>query len=158
MTWGEKRAWIGLMATLAIWSVYGVLIARGLTAGEAPGRWVVALFVEGVVVSLAVQLGLGAVAAWRTPAVDRAPADERDRLIDGLAARLAYGLLIVVVVVVAVAASLAVGIGVPAGNYRLVAMEAWSPVAVMANGLLLAVVLAEAMRCAIVLALYRRAV
>ena len=31
MTWGEKRAWIGLGATFVIWSVYGVLIARGHT-------------------------------------------------------------------------------------------------------------------------------
>lgn len=158
MTRGETRAWIGLGATLVIWSVYGVLIARGLSAGEAPGRWMVALFVEGVILSLAAQFGLGLLAAWRTPVADRAPADERERLIDGRAARLAYGLLIATVIVVAIAASLAVGVGLPVGDYRLVAPEAWSPIAVMANGLLLAVVLAETIRCVMVLALYRRAV
>jgi len=157
MTRGETRAWIGLVATLAIWSVYGVLIARGLAAGEEPGRWTVALFVEGVILSLAAQFGLTAVVAARIPVAERAPADERDRLIDGYAVRLGYGLLIATVVVVAVASSMAIGIGLPVGGYRLMSSETWSPVAIMANGLLLAVVLAEAVRCVTVLVLYRRA-
>lgn len=156
MARGESRAWVRLIATLTIWSVYGFLACRALGDAQGGERWPVALFVEGAIVSLLAQFGLEALTIFRRRAVGLATHYERDALIDGRATRLAYGALIATVVVVAIVSSLAVGIGLPVGDYRLVPINAWSPTAVMAVGLLAAVILAEVLKSAAALMLYRR--
>ena len=157
MSFREKSAWIGLIATLAIWSVYAVMVGRGLLAGHVMGPWSVALFVECVIVSLAVQFGLKALVGLRAPEEERGLIDEREILIEGRATRLAYTLLIGTVLGVALVSALVIGVGLPVGDYRLIPAGPWNPTVVMANGLLLAVVAAEAMKSATVLILYQRA-
>jgi hypothetical protein len=157
MTVSEKKAWISLIVSLTIWSGYAGLVGWHVLAGDDLGRWPVALFVEGVVVSLGVQFGLSLLARWRALSWEAELVDERERLIEGRAAALGYGALITVVVGVALACALVIGVGLPVGSYRLVPDGALNPTVVMAGGLLLAIVLAEMLKSATVLVLHRRA-
>lgn len=157
MTVSEKKAWISLIVSTAIWSGYAGLVGWHALAGEDLGRWPVALFVEGVVFSLAIQFGLSLMARWRALPWEAGLVDERERLIDGRAAAIGYGALVVVVVGVALCCTLVIGVGLPVGSYRLVPDGALNPTVVMAGGLLLAIVLAEMLKSATVLVLHRRA-
>lgn len=157
MTVSEKKAWISLIVSAAIWSGYAGLVAWHALAGEDPGRWPVALFVEGVAVSLAAQLGLSALARLRDDPLAWAVVDERERLIEGRAATLAYGLLVVTVALAALFCAMVIGVGLPLGRYRLVLGGMTNPTVMMAGGLLIAVVLAGMLKSATVLVLHRRA-
>ncbi len=157
MTVSEKKAWISLIVSAAIWSGYAALVGWHALLGDELGRWPVALFVEAVAVSLAAQFGLSVLMQLRDHPLAWAVVDERERLIEGRAATLAYGLLIVAVAVVALLCALVIGVGLPVGSYRLVPAGALNPTMVMAGGLLLAIVLAEMLKSATVLVLHRRA-
>lgn len=158
MSFREKSAWISLTTALGIWGAYAVMVGRGLGQGEAMDRWLVALFVECAIVSLVIQFGLKLLAGFRAPEAERGLVDEREAVIEGRAARLAYTLLIGAVLGVALVSALVIGVGLPVGDYRLIPAGPWNPTVVMANGLLIAVVLAEVLKSATVLILYRRAV
>jgi hypothetical protein len=158
MTGLERKAWISLIISTAIWGGYFGWIAWQAGTGEALGRWPVALFVECMAVSLAVQFGTSVWTRLRQRPWERSLVDERERLIEGRAATLGYGLLVMVVAAAALACALVIGVGLPVGNYRLVPGGAMNPTFVMAGGLLLAVVLAEMLKSATVLVLHRRAI
>jgi len=157
MTVSEKKAWISLIVSAAIWSGYAGLVAWHALAGDDLGRWPVALFVEGVAVSLAVQFGMTVLTRLRLPSWERNLVDERERLIEGRAATLAYGLLVVTVALAALFCAMVIGVGLPPGRYRLVPGGMTNPTVVMAGGLLIAVVLAGMLKSATVLVLHRRA-
>lgn len=157
MTISEKRAWVGLIVSTTIWSGYAGLVGWHALAGDAPGRWAVALFVEGVGFSLAIKFGMALLARLHAMPWERGIVDERERLIEGRAAGLAYSVLIAVVIGVALICALIIGVGLPVGTYRLVPIGSLNPIMVMAGGLLLAIVLAEMLKSATVLILHRRA-
>lgn len=152
MSFREKAAWISLGSTVVIWGFYFTVVWGGLV--DRPGEWPVALFVECVVASIVVQGLLMTLAAWRTPRGERALADEREIRIDGRATTVAYAVLTLAVLVVALASPFAIGEGVG----WIIAASHGEAATVMGQGLLAAVVLAEAVKSALVVILHRRAV
>ena len=152
MSFREKAAWISLGSTVVIWGFYFIIVWGGLM--DSPGEWPVALFVECVVASIVVQGVLMALAAWRTPRGDRALGDEREIRIDGRATTVAYAVLTLAVLVVALASPFAIGEGVGG----IVAASRGEAATVMGQGLLAAIVLAEAVKSALVVILHRRPV
>lgn len=147
MSLRERGAWISLVTTLVIWGFYFATVWRGLEGGA--GAWQAALFVECVVASLVVQLVLFGLAAARSSRAERILSDEREVRIDGQGTTAAYVTL--TVLVLALALSIPFGIGP-----ELRAIEAGEGMAVMTYGLLLAIVMAELVKCVVILALHRR--
>ena len=151
MSFREKAAWISLGSTMVIWGFYFIVVWGNLIT--RPGDWPVALFVECVIASVLVQGGLMGLMAWRTPRADRALDDEREIRIDGHATTTAYAVLTVLVLAVALASPIAVGGGIGG----IVAAHPGEAATVLGQGLLAAIVLAEAVKSAVVVALHRRA-
>lgn len=145
MSLRERAAWISLAATLVIWGFYFLMVWRGFQAGA--GEWQAALFVECVVASLVVQLALIGVAAARSSKAERVLTDEREIRIDGQATTAAYATLTLLVLVVA--------LSIPLGAGGTLIEGAGLGTAVMTQGLLLAIVLAEVVKCVVILALHR---
>lgn len=150
MSFREKAAWISLASSVVIWGFYFVVVWGRLVA--APGAWPVALFVECVIASLLVQGVLIGVAAVRTPRDQRALADEREVRIDGQATGVGYAVLTGLVLCVALASPFVVG----ADFGDLAIAPHGEAASFMGQGLLLAIVLAEAVKSAIVVILHRR--
>lgn len=152
MSFREKAAWISLASGVVIWGFYFVVVWGRLV--EAPGEWPVALFVECVIASLLVQAVLMGLAAMRTPKDQRTLSDEREIRIDGQATGVGYVALTGLVLCVALTSPLAVGLDVGGLAISLRGEAA----TFMAQGLLLAIVLAEAIKSAVVVVLHRRTV
>lgn len=133
-----RSAWISLATTLVIWGFYFFMTWRGLGAGEA---WSPRLFFLCLIGGLVAQLALIGIAAARSPRSQRVLSDEREIRIDSRATVSAYVTLTLLVLAVAVGAAF-----VEAGALSVV---------LMAQGLILAVVAAEAVKCAVVLMLHR---
>ena len=152
MSFREKSAWISLVTTLAIWGFYFVRVAGEIAGGRPDGGELMGLFVGAVVLSIVLEVVLAIVLAAFTPKDARSPADERERLIGLKATNVAYTVLIIGVVAVALnspfvaMADLDLFPGDPAGDMALIA----------ANGVLAAVVLAELVRAAGQILLFRR--
>jgi len=150
MSFREKAAWISLISGVVIWGFYFSVVWSRLVA--LPGAWPVALFVECVIASLLVQGLLMGLAALRTPADQRSLSDEREIRIDGRATSLGYAALTGLVLCVALASPLAVGM-----KFDGLAIASQGEAAtIMGQGLLLAIVLAEAIKSAVVVVLHRR--
>lgn len=150
MSFREKAAWISLVSGVVIWGFYFVVVWGRLV--ELPGEWPVALFVECVLASLLVQAVLMGLAAWRTPRDQRSLSDEREIQIDGRATSIGYAALTGLVLCVALVSPLAVG--VEFGG--LVVASRGEAATIMGQGLLLAIVLAEVVKSAVVVILHRR--
>ena len=150
MSFREKAAWISLVSGVVIWGFYFVVVWGRLVS--LPGEWPVALFVECVLASLLVQAVLMGLAAWRTPRDQRAPSDEREVQIDGRATSIGYAALTGLVLCVALASPLAVGV-----EFGGLAVTSRGEAAtLMGQGLLVAIVLAEVVKSAVVVILHRR--
>ena len=145
----ERAAWISLGATLVIWGFYFLMVWRGLQTGA--GEWQAALFVECVAASLVVQLVLIGLAAARSSKAERTLSDEREIRIDGQATTAAYAALTVLVLLVAL--SVPFGAGLEIGGVMI--NGGGQGLAVMSQGLLLAIVLAEVVKCGVILGLHR---
>lgn len=150
MSFREKAAWISLASGAVIWGFYFIVVWGRLVA--APGDWPVALFVECVIASLLVQAVLMGLAAMRTPKDQRTLSDEREIRIDGRATGVGYAALTALVLCVALASPFAVGLEVGG----LAVASGGEAATFMAQGLLLAIVLAEAIKSAVVVILHRR--
>lgn len=150
MSFREKAAWISLGSGVLIWGFYFFTVWSRLA--DAPGEWPVALFVECLIASLLVQGVLMGLAAWRTPPAGRVLSDEREIQIDGRAMTVGYAVLTLLVLGVALAAPFSIGLDIggltwaPRGDATLL----------MGQGLILAIVLAEAVKSAAVVILHRR--
>jgi hypothetical protein len=94
MSFRERLAWITLVSVAACYGVYFWALLQG--GGSLQ------LFLRCVIALVIVQAVLTAVAAARSPAEAKAPADERERLIDGRARSLGYYVLIVGVLSLAI--------------------------------------------------------
>lgn len=134
MAWREKLAWLSLVSMVAAYGTYFALILHAPRSTVASlalfGAITVAQAMVTIVASIA--LALGAVAEAR------APADERDREIGRRGARIAYFVLLVGMILVGVVMPL------NTSGMRIV------------NTALLALVIAEVTRQAVVVASYRR--
>lgn len=152
MSYRERSAWISLVTTLGVWGWYFVVLARSFARGEADGARFVGLFIGCVVAIVALSIVLAIADAVRAPKESEAPADERERLIALRATGMAFPVLSVLVLTVAAASPILAGLGPsifaddPLGEVTLLT----------ANGVLLAVVVAEVVRSGGQILLYRR--
>lgn len=136
MSFREKSAWISFFVTLVVWG--GYVFHVYVWPGDGAGRLAMPLFIGAVIVTVVFQVVLHIGAAVQAPRDAQSPADERDQLISLKATRwssyaMATGALLA-------AASLHIG----------------ADVVDMANGVIAALALAELVRCASVIAAYRR--
>lgn len=89
MSFREKTAWIGAVSIAAVYAFYFWTVIRAGHAGAPTFRFG-GLLLGTIVALVAVQVVLTTMAAIFAPRDARAPRDERDRLIELKAARVAY--------------------------------------------------------------------
>jgi len=139
MAFREKGAWIGLITLVVVYGLYFALMPPSPVAGDHMatlphlGWFAIATVLRGMMC-----VGAMLVITWRTPSADRLKPDERDRTIDRRAARVAYFTLFWGMIIV--------GIVMPFSH------QGWEII----NTALLAMVIAEAVRHAIIIHSYRR--
>lgn len=149
----ETSAWISLVTTLAVWGYYFLALGRALASGPIDGERFVGLFASCVVVIVVLQVVIAIATAALTGRHGEAPADERERLVELKATRIAYCVLIVLAMTVCLLSPALAGSSPflfprdPLGDATLV----------MSNGVLLSVVLAEVVRTGGQIAYYRLA-
>ena len=143
MPFREKTAWISLLTTLGIWGTYFWSIGQGLLERRSLAGLpadTVGLFIGGTVAIVIVQIVLAIAVAIVSGKQADTPMDERERLIDLKAARAGFYALNGAVFCVSV-----------------LWMAGASPL-VMANGILLSMVIAEAVHSGGKIIGYRRGV
>ncbi len=138
MSFREKSAWISFVVILAAFGFYfGDLAAHMLRVGY-PHRNFAALFLLLLIAVVMLEVVLHFLIRIRSPADAGAPRDERDRLIDLKAARIAFFVLMV-------------------GAFLSIAtMHAGAGVRLMANSVFFAIWIAELTRQGSKVVLYRR--
>jgi hypothetical protein len=139
MSFREKSAWISFVTLLVLfipyfWSVRGVL--EGDIEYAAASPWMIGLVVAFVVLEIL----LHAAVAAQAPTDARAPKDERERLIEMRATRIAFQVLVL-------------GALASAGMMHLT-RSAWA----LGQHVLMAVVVAELVKFGAQIAYYRRGV
>lgn len=143
MPFREKSAWISLITTVGVWGTYFWTVGRPLleqgSLNGMPGS-TVGLFIGAVIVIVIVQVILAIIVAIASGKHAETPMDEREQLIDLKAARAGFFALNAAVICVS-------------GLWLVGA----SPL-VMANGILLAMVIAEVVHSGGKIIGYRRGV
>jgi hypothetical protein len=135
MSFREKSAWISLVSMLGIYAFYFWSVFH---SGPRGGRVHFGGLLEAIIALAVVQIVLTIAAAIFTPREAKAPRDEREKLIDLRATRLAYG---------ALATSVACACFFGAFN---------PPIIFNTNALLLLLVMAELLRSGCQIVQYRR--
>jgi len=150
----EKTAWVSVATTLLVWGWYFAAAAGEIADGRADAGELLGMFVGAVVLSILLEVVLAIVVAVVAPRDADAPADERERLIALKATSAAYWVLSLGVTAVALSAPFlsVAGLGWFEGRpERDLAFVA-------ANGIIFALVLAELVKAAGLIILYRRGV
>jgi hypothetical protein len=137
MPFREKSAWIQLISAVAVWGYYFSTVALALAAGR--DVHFVALFVGCIIGLVVLQIVLSIFAALFALRDAKAPSDERENLIALKAARIAFVVLNIGIITLAVAG--------PLFARPLLPNFADAGMVVMVNGILLAMVIAEVVRC-----------
>jgi heme/copper-type cytochrome/quinol oxidase subunit 2 len=137
MSFREKSAWIAVLSYLGVYGLYFRRIAQAAAAGEADTFHYGALLAATMIVLVVVQIVLLIAVAIAGPRDAKAPRDERERLIELKAARIAFVVLSCLVLTVCWLAAFN-----PPGFYTV-------------NALFLALVLSEIVRNASQIAYYR---
>ncbi len=94
MSFREKTAWIALVAHGAVYGVYFLIVARSWNEGVAEGRVPVGLLFATVLALVVISVVLVAIAAIAAPKEANAPVDERERMIELRAIRIAWYVLV----------------------------------------------------------------
>jgi heme/copper-type cytochrome/quinol oxidase subunit 2 len=137
MSFREKSAWIVMLTTLVIYGLYFWKIAQAAAAGDAESFHYGPLLIETVILLVIAQIVLMVVISIIRPKDARQPRDERERLIELKAVRIAFAVLSVCVLTVCCYAAF-----YPSSFYTT-------------NALLLSLVLSEIVRNAGQIAYYR---
>jgi len=146
MSFREKAAWISLAVTVGVWGHYFWKLGS-LLGQEAD---LTRLFVNSVVLSIGAQIALQLVAHVTTPAAERSISDEREDRIESRATSVGYTALTILVVTLALASPLIIG------GFGEVPHDLFADAAVaMPNLIILAVIVAEALRSLTAIAFYR---
>ena len=153
MAFREKTAWISIFVTVLIWgSYFGDLMPNLLSARPDLGG-MVGEFISSVMLAVFLQIVLLIFISILSPKDADAPADERERLIEFRSATIAYNVLSVLLVVAVLGApALALFHAHKAGAVPNLS----NAVVPMANGVLLALVLAEIAKYVAQLVQFRR--
>jgi hypothetical protein len=135
MPFREKSAWISL---LSMCGIYGVYFWSVIHSGPQVGGLRFGSLLETIIALVVVQVGLTIAAAIVTPKEANAPRDERDKLIELKATRIAY-------------------FGLAAGVALACFFGAFSPAIILnTNALLFVFVAAEVLRSSCQIIQYRR--
>jgi hypothetical protein len=135
MPFREKSAWISL---LSMSGIYGVYFCSVIHSGSQVGGVRFGSLLETIIALVVVQVGLTIAAAIVTPKEANAPRDERDKLIELKATRIAY-------------------FGLAAGVALACFFGAFSPPIILnTNALLFVFVTAEVLRSSCQIIQYRR--
>jgi hypothetical protein len=153
MPFREKRAWISLVSTFAVWAFYFVTMVARASAGRLHAGQVPGLFASCVVALVCVQIVLFVIVAAQTPREAQAPADERETLIDLKATRPAFYTFASAVAIVAMATPAASALGLR----FFTADPTADALLLICNGILLAAVAAELVRSGGQIVRFRRA-
>jgi len=137
MPFREKSAWIQMISAVAVWGYYFWTVALALAAGQSVHF--VGLFVGCVIGLVVLQIVLSIFAALFALRDAKAPSDEREKLIALKAVRIAFVVLNIGIITLAV-----VG---PIFARPLLPGIADAGMIVMVNGILIAMVIAEVVRC-----------
>ena len=153
MAFREKSAWISIFVTCLIWGAYFGDVLPNLMSARPHVEGMLSNFLYSVVLAVILQIVLMIVIAIISPKDADAPADERERIIEFRSTTIAYNVLTVLLVVAVLGApALALYHAFKAGISPNLANAAIP----MANGVLLALVLAEISKYASQLVQYRR--
>ena len=138
MSFREKCAWISLIVILGVFGLYFWDLATHVLGSGYPHRNYGGLFVLLVVAVVVLEVVLRILVAIRSPSDAKAPRDERDRLINLKAARIAFYVLMV-------------------GAFASIGtIHAGATTGLMANSMLFAIWIAELSRLGSQVVLYRR--
>ena len=152
MTFREKVLWSSAATTVVIWGWYFLGFVKALDAPSFNAGAEVGKFLFAVVALVVVQVAAVIVLAITSPADAQAPADDRDREFALVAYRAAFVTLSVLIATLTVVAPMTMAtapawLGGRSGNLVPI---------VISNALLLSLVIAELVRSATQLFLYRR--
>ena len=138
MSFREKAAWMTLVAMVVAYGGYFIAIEMNQPYDDRKMLLFIGLFAAASVLRLVIEFGGRLVLASLAPEDARAPVDERDRAIARRSASVAYWALM--------AGMVHVGIAMPFSQFG------WS----VANAAIFAIVLAELIRCSVMVYGYRR--
>ena len=153
MPYREKTAWISVVTTLLIWGFYSSQAIPPLLAGSADAGDFVGLLIGCTILSIVFQIVLTVAAALMNPGDAEVAADERERLFELKASRIAYLIASTLAATVAVSSPFLIA----ASPHLFPANPLGSAVLVMANGILFALFVAELIRAGVQIFHYRRA-
>jgi len=153
MPFREKTAWISMATTILIWGYYTIQAIPPLLAGTADAGDFVGLLIGCTILSVIFQIVLTVAAALAAPREANAPADERERIFELRAARIAYLVSSPLAATVALSAPFVIA----AGPHLFPADPLGSAVLLMANGILFSLFAAELIRASVQIFHYRRA-
>jgi hypothetical protein len=143
MPYREKIAWMSAVTTIAVWSIYFISVARVLFgSGTDTAASFIGLFVGCTCALIVIQIVATILVALTARKESAAPPDERERLAEARATRVAFLVLSVSVA--------AVGVLIPligAARERLFPLDpVGDTLLATCSGLLLALVAAEVVR------------
>jgi hypothetical protein len=142
MSFREKTAWIAVLTTLVVWSVYFGWFWVDVANQQLDGSQVLTRFLICMGMTLVVMIGLNIATGVMTPKNIDTPPDELERQIEARADRIGFKLLEALVPLGLIGGLLATDTirtafpGDPAGSLALI----------FANGMLMAFVLTEVVR------------
>ncbi|WP_332700464.1 hypothetical protein [Devosia sp.] len=151
MSFREKTAWIAVLTTLVVWSVYFAWFWADVAGQQLDGGTVLTRFLICMGISLVVMVGLNVATGVMTAKNIETPPDELERQIEARADRIGFKLLELLVPVGLIGGLLATDMirsafpADPAGSVALI----------FANGILMAFVLTEVVREAVHIASFR---
>ncbi len=151
MSFREKSAWASIAATLLVWGFYFVEFGRQVAGGNPSADALLGLFVRCVILTIVLEIALAIGVAASSSKSANSPADERERLIELRATRIAYAILSVGAVFVALA-SPAIAVGGP----HVLREPTEDIVLISSNGILLSLILAELAKSASQVIAFRR--
>ena len=152
MPYREKTAWISVATTLLIWGYYSTQALPPLLAGTADAGDFVGLLIGCTILSVIFQIVLTVAAALMAPREAEVPADERERLFELKAARIAYLIATPLAATVAIASPFVIA----ASPHLFPSDPLGSAVLLMANGILFSLFIAELGRASVQIFHYRR--
>ena len=152
MPYREKTAWISAATTILIWGYYCTQAVPPLLAGTANAGDFVGLLIGCTILSVVFQIVLTIAAALMAPREAEAPADERERLFELKAARIAYLISSPLAATVAIASPFVIA----SSPHLFPSDPLGSAVLLMANGILFSLFIAELVRASVQIFHYRR--
>lgn len=152
MPFREKSAWISLLSTLLIWGYFFGILVREIGTRNPDGGALMGAFIGCTIALVVVQVTLQIAIAIAAPKEAEAPADERERLIELEASRIAF----MVMGALVLAALLTLPVLAVAGPLIFKADPVGGSLTALGGGVFFALVLGEIVHAGWQILLFRR--